>query len=516
MDFDTKQTFSSGEKVVIAGCVTAGNIIDGTSRLLHLRNYHTLREYVTSAQIQVDKLNQNVKKLLDHRVSQVCRSGSRFTKDCICVQLYDDGIGVLRWAMQHGALICIARYQVDDYPCIVVDDPASVYADMCRFGMRNNLTIPVAICGSIGKTTAKKMIYSVYRTQFKTFCDAGNDNQLDGVGYISQHIPLSNKVWVQEVSEDTPGNITNISKVVRPHIAVITAIERSHIEMFGDEQGILNEIHSITDYMPEDAVCITSIDEDNTRNLIDNRKVISVSLNNNEADYSATNIQILGDGLHFSIKEKSTGRLYNLSLRNVFAVHNIYAALYAFACGVESGVTYDNIAKGIEAYRASGVRQNIYRDKGAIIYADCYNAVAKSVRSAVKACDEIPVSGKRIAVIGDIAEQGDFSDETHEELIRIVNDSKMDVLLAYGKNTCKAARSANNRNSLNIVCCDTREKLNREIKKIVKKGDLILFKASHSTGLEKSLMKCFPLSYIGNVIDYYWPQITWRIKVLTN
>lgn len=512
MKLDSKNSFSKGERAVILASVSMGNAV---YKVRNKDRYKTVYELLKLAEVDVNSVSDEVKRIFDHKVSQVCRSGSRFTKDCICVQLYDDGPEVLRWAMQNGALICVARYQIDDYPCIVTDNPAAIYARMCAT-LRNKTVDSVAITGSIGKTTAKKMIYSMYRAQLKTFCDAGNDNQLDGVGYIAQHIPKKSKIWVQEVSEDTPGSITDISRIIEPRIAVITAIDKSHIEEFGNEEGILREIHSIVDYMPEDGIIITSIDDKNTANLISERKVISVSLYNSNADFYAKSINIKPDGLKYSIVQKSTGIEHQMTMRYVYAEHNIYAALYAFACGVISGVDITNIKKGIEQYRASGIRQNVYSDKGVTIYADCYNAVAKSVRSAVQAAEKIPVNGKRIAVIGDIAETGDFTESTHNELIDIVNNSNFEILIAYGVNTCVAAKHFNCRGNLKVICCDDRSSLNKSIKENVKRGDLVLFKASHSTGLEKSLRKCFPKSCIIKTLEYYWPQLTWRLKVLLN
>lgn len=512
MELNSRNSFSKGERMVMKVTIPMGNVV---SSLKKRKNGKTVRELLEISGIRTETLPTNVQRILDERVNQICRAGSRFTKGCICVQLYDDGPDVLKWAMENGAILCIARFQINDYPCIVVSDPALIYAKMCSAYRRDDITA-VAITGSIGKTTAKKMISSMYKEQVKTFCDAGNDNQLDCVGYIAQHIPKNSKVWIQEVSEDTPGSITHISKIVSPNIAVITSIDKSHIEEFGNEQGIVDEIHSVIDYMPKEGVCITSIDDDKTATLINERKVISVSIDNTSADYYTKHIMICDDGLHFSIVEKKTLQEFPIRLYYVFAKHNIYAALYAFACGVESGLKRECILAGIEKYRASGIRQNIYSDRGITIYADCYNAVAKSVRSAVNAADIIPVSGRRIAVIGDIAEAGSYTDSTHVELVNIINESKFDVLLAYGKNTCKATKKVKCRDSLEIICCTDMNYLNNEVKKIVKKGDLILYKASHSTGLEKSLKKCFPVSYWIKTIGYNWPKLIWRIKVILN
>ena len=475
----------------------------------------TVAEMLAAAGLCIEEQCEEIRKEAQTVVSGVCRVGSRFTKKCICVQLYEDAVDLMPVAIKNGALFCITRRPVDGVPCIVVEDPSRVYADMCSLYRQEHIPV-TAIVGSIGKTTAKKMLKAVYESQETTFCDAGNDNQLDGVGYICQHIPRKSQQWIQEVSEDTKGCVAHISKIIRPDIAIITAIDKSHIEEFGSEQGILDEIGSIVKHMPTGGICITSMDEDNTANLIKERKVVTVSMDNPQADFYAKDIQLKESGLEFVVVERETGASHKAHLRDVFAVHNIYAALYAFAAGVYSGISKENIIRGIAAYEASGVRQNIWRAKGVTIYADCYNAVAKSVRSAVGAASLIPVQGKRVAVLGDIAETGDYAESTHAEIVQIANESNFDVLIAYGKHICKAADTFTPREGLRVIRCADRNALNNAVKDVVKSGDLVLFKASHSGGLDKTIAATFPVSYWKKMWQYYWPQITWRLVVLFN
>lgn len=514
MKLDTKASFSKSEEIAIAATVALGNMAYRGKLGKHPDRFFTARQLCERAGLQEENMTPAVRQRLDSTVSQVCRAGSRFTKDCICVQLYTDGPQIIRWAMEHGALLCVTRYQVDDLPCIVVEDPAAVYADMCGVFRERSAAVATAITGSIGKTTAKKMINDVYRQQFETFCDAGNDNQLDGIGYISQHIPKKSQLWVQEVSEDTKGMVTHISRLVQPRIAVITAVDKSHIEEFGDEAGILDEVRSVVDGLQEDGICITSIDDANTAELIRDKRVVSVSMKSDQADYYSSNVKVEEEGLTFDITERATGKVFPAILKKVYGEHNVYSALYAFAAGVYSGVTYENILRGLAAYKATGVRQNIYTSRGITVYADCYNAVAKSVRSAVLASEKIPVKGKRIAVLGDIAEAGAYAEQTHAELIEIVNDSSYDVLFAFGKEICKAAGKCEVRPNLQIVCCNSRQMLHSQLRKTMAQGDLVLFKASHSGGLEKTLRSMFPVAWGMKAFEYYWPQLVWRFGII--
>ncbi len=515
MNWESKKNFERKEKLFMMGILPIGNVLCKRKQRKFPEFFYSVEEMLNAAGICISEQAPEIINMAKQVVSGVCRVGSRFTKKCICVQLYEDSVDLMPIAMKNGALFCITKRQVEGVPCIVVDDPSRVYADMCSMYRRDDVPV-TAIVGSIGKTTTKKMIKEVYESQYKIFCDAGNDNQLDGVGYICQHVPLKAKHWIQEVSEDTKGCVEKISKIIRPRITIITAIDKSHIEEFGDENGILNEIASIVKHMPVDGICITSLDEKNTADLIKNRKVITVSIENTQADYYAKDIKQDENGLNFCIVERQTGLSYNAHLKNVFAVHNIYSALYAFAAGVCSDISKDNIISGIGNYEASGIRQNIWKSKGVTIYADCYNAVAKSVRSAVGAASLIPVKGSKIAVVGDIAESGDFAESTHKEIAEIVNESNFDVFITYGQNICKAAYNFVPREGLKVIQCADRKALNRAVKKYSKKGNLILFKASHSSHLERTIASIFPISYWKKMWKYYYPQIVWRFVVLFN
>ena len=515
MEWETKKDLYRSEKLLMKVTLPLGYLSYQVKKRKNPSAYFTVGELFSAAGLDIDIQSDEIRNKVDDIVSGVCRIGSRFTKGCICVQLYEDAIDLMRIAIKKGALFCITNRAIEGVPCVVVENPIEVYADMCRLYYSSHVST-TAIVGSIGKTTTKKMVQCVYQSQVPTFCDAGNDNQLDCVGYIGQHIPADAKAWIQEVSEDTRGCVEQISKIIQPNIAIITAVDKSHIEEFGDEQGIYNEISSITSHMPEDGICIVSIDEENTAKLIKNRKTVTVSTKSRDADFYATDIEVLLDGLKFKVLERKSENLYDIHLKNAYARHNVYSALYAFAAGVILGISYDNIIKGLQEYKPIGIRQNVYKAKGITVYADCYNAVAKSVRSAINATHEIPVCGKRVAVLGDIAETGAFNEQTHDEIIDIVNSSNFNVFFALGNDICSATNRNLIREDIDVVRCSNRSELNKKLKKCLKKGDLVLFKASHSMMLEKTIKKLFPMKYALKKIEYYWPQIIWRMKVLFN
>ncbi len=478
--------------------------------------FSTLGELCKKVGIETENFDEQVKAKLDTTVSYVCRYGDRFTENCICVQLYDDTDDIMKKAMTEGALVCLTDHKIDGVPCIVVENTAVTYADMCSIYRDMADIKTTVIVGSIGKTTAKKMVEAVYSKGFNTLCDSGNDNILDSIGSISQHIPEKSEQYIAEVSEDTPGLIAEMSKIVKPDIAIITTIDKSHIEFYGSEENIFNEFRSVTKYMREDGVCIICNDDENAENLIKDKKVVYVSANGNDADFMATDIKVTNEGLNFNVIEKATGNSYPVKLINSFALHNVTSALYGFAAGVVAGVSYEKIIEGLGCYRATGIRQNIYKSGSNVVYADCYNAVAKSVRSAVNASCDIPIKGKRIAVLGDVAEAGDYTESTHLEIVDIINNSTFDVLLTYGVELRKAIANSKMRENLTVLTFDNQKDMNKAIKQQVEKGDLVLFKASHSGKLKDSIAATFPLAYLYQSIKYYTPRVKWHFKVIMN
>lgn len=477
--------------------------------------FYTLRQLCEKIGLNSENFDAVVKSKLDETVSQVCRYGDRLTKDAVCVQLYEDTDKTMKKAIAEGALVCVTDHSIEGLPCIVVDKPAAVYADMCCVLYDNSLHT-IAISGSIGKTTAKKMVDAVFSKNVPTLCDAGNANLLESVGHVCQHIPPKSEVFVAECSEDTPGMLTEMSKILKPNVVIITPVDKSHILHYGSEENILKEVGSIADYLADDGVCITSMDDENTAGMFTDKKVVFVSAKTNEADYFTHNISVDCNGLHFEIAEKATGKSHAVTLKNTFGVHNVYPAMYAYAAGVAFGLDSEQIVKGLESYRSLGIRQNAYKTRGVTIYADCYNAVAKSVRSAINAAQNIPIKGKYIAVLGDIAEAGDYAESTHLEIARIVNESKFEILLAFGPQICDAVAKTQFRDGLVVVPCENRKKLNANIRKYAKRGDLVLFKSSHSGHLNHSLLATFTTGYVYQGLKGVPPRLKWHLKMAIN
>ena len=484
--------------------------------LLSRKEYYTASDLLDKVGIDTSLVDREVSKKLGYKVSQICRAGSRFETQCICVQLYDDGYLAMKWAMDHGALFCITNAKYPGIPCIVVENPTEIYAKLCRLYYKDNKTKVVAVTGSIGKTTTKKMVECVLSENFPTFCDPDNENQIDCVGYMCQHFPRNAIIHVQEISEDSPNHIRYITKILQPEIAIITSIDQSHIEMFGSQEGITEEIFSICEGMTAANKLIINYEDNNARNHPAIPQKITVSIFNPNADFYAGDIKIRKDGIEFDVNSSKDGRLGKLIVKGVYAEHNALNALYAYVAGYLQGMTHAQIQKGILRFRTNGIRQNVIRTKNSIIYADCYNAVAKSIKAAIDAAEKIPIDGKLVAVIGDVEEAGTYSDQTHNEIMSYINNSNIDLLYAYGEKTCKAAERYKNifRPTLKVYTFEDKKDIINSMKNMLGVGDLVIFKASRKSELETIIKAIWPRDYWLEEIKHVIPIIKWRVKIL--
>jgi len=477
----------------------------------------TIRELCDFSGINVDDLSPQVKKILGKKVSQVSAVQPTFVSNSICAQMYDDTDDDMRWAVKMGAMAVVTTSQIDDLPCIVHPNPPMIYAQMCRY-YRQLRDIPVtAVTGSIGKTTVKLMINSVYKEHFNCFCNTINYNALYHAGYYVQHIPQDAQIMIQEVSEDTPNYVAPISICLCPHIAVITKIDKSHYEAFGTDDKICEEVCSIVKGMSENDYVVVNKDDFTSYDMLEGKKVVSISSTSNEADFFARDIRQNDKGLSFTVVEKETGHTWPVQLKNIYANHNVGCALQAFAAGVLSHVPYEKIVRGLESYRTLGMRQNIFEVPGGIlVYADCFNAVPLSIKTAVEATCDIPVKGKRVAVLGDIEECGELTQSVHREIIDIVSNSSLDVLLAYGKKLNKALDDYPNPFKIKTIRCSSHEDIITNLKSLLSEGDIVLFKASHSAELRGCIKKLWPETYSKVNNDERDPYNKWIKMVRKN
>lgn len=434
-----------------------------------------------------------------------------YGKGCIYIHLFnnEDKEWLARRAISHGAIAVISEYHIEGIPCIVVNDVWHVLKELSRLYFDDNPCKRVAIAGSIGKTTTKEMIEAVLAQSFHEFCTPNNGNVLAYLAFEIQHMPRNINQFIQEVDESYPNNAHDCSYLLRPSIAVITTIDKSHVGALGGEDKVEKAILDITAFMPEDGTVIISADDPKSKTASFTQEVISVGINDCGADCVATNI--VSDDKSVDFIANYRGESVKIHL-NCTGIHNVYNAMFAFVVGKLNGMKNSRICKGLKKYRPMSVRQNMMRTFGKTIYVDCFNASARSVDAALSVLTKIKTKkkGRRIAVLGDIAEIEGFETETYKQIAASIEKNNPDILITYGEDSgCLQDYFDGEGHHFN-----DREKLIEYLRHSLRFGDAVLFKASGSVKLDSVIKKAFPVAYRLLLLPHRIKSLKWLLKTV--
>ncbi len=397
-----------------------------------------------------------------------------------------DGHDFVLKAIEKGAECAVTERAVDGAKCIIVDSTRAAYLNIAH-EYRKRFDIPlVAVTGSVGKTTTKEFIWRALSESFKTLKTEGNQNNDIGLPQTLLRLSSDDQAAVIEMGMNHQGEISRLSQCAAPTVCVITNIGTSHIENLGSRENILKAKLEILDGADLSAPLIISLD-DKYLSGVDarSRKLITYSVKSKSADVFADDIVKNDSGISFRIcfdgKESIDACI------NVPGVHNVKNALAAFCVGRYLGMNAEDIVRGIAKFEPDGIRQNIEKIGSVTVIKDCYNASYESMQSALDILSSLSVSGRRIAVLGDMKELGSMSKELHKKVGELVYKNSVDILLCLGEDTgyiikgaVKAGFDENNAKHF-----DSKDKLIEYILNLKQDGDAFLFKASRLVKLEE-------------------------------
>lgn len=467
------------------------------------------------ANISNEFISEELKPLMNKNVLCITHQGIYVVRDSLVFAILDFTEDDINDAYKKGALAVVTNRRIEGKPCIVVDNPLMVYAKMTNYYRTLSSSDITAIVGSIGKTTTKLMCGAVFSNCERTLYEKGNLNNIRRVLHVCQHLPQNSKQIICEISEADYGTCEAASLALNPKVAIITAIDKSHMEGYGSEEEIKRQICSISKYMSEDGVVIVNKDEFSSFNYLYGKKIITIS-QKEKADYYSQNVVVDERGLHFEVVDSERGECTMVNLYNVYGLHNVGMALQVYAAALYMGFPTIKIVKGFERFKPLGIRQNAFRTlNNRVVYADCFNAVAKSIESAMLAARNIPIKSgcKKIAVLADVEEAGLISEETHKQIVEIVNSSDFRTLLAYGPKLNKALDEIELRDGITLIRCQNKNQIVGNLRHIAKSGDLILFKSSHSWRLDKCIKRMWPISYYRRMVNEYLSSVLFRIGI---
>jgi UDP-N-acetylmuramoyl-tripeptide--D-alanyl-D-alanine ligase len=352
---------------------------------------------------------------------------------------------------------------------------------------RSRLHCPVVgITGSTGKTTTKDFLAAALATRLRVVATKGNRNNELGVPLTLLDAGADTDVLVVEMGMRGSGQLGVLCEIVRPTLGLVTNIGQTHIEVMGTQDAIVAAKGELVRCVPPSGRVFLNGDDALSRRLEEvSAAPVTWYGTNEDVDVRAHDLEVDGDGrptVTLTVGEESvTVRL------PVPGRHNAYTAAAAAAVAIHLGVPLADVATGLEHVTVTDMRMQVFTAaNGVTVINDAYNANPTSMRAAISALADIRTQGRRIAVLGDMAELGSLSELAHFKLGEQVAHSGIEGLVTVGalaRRISEGARAAG-MESASVRPCSSMQEASEVLDDLLTSGDTVLVKASRTMGLE--------------------------------
>jgi UDP-N-acetylmuramoyl-tripeptide--D-alanyl-D-alanine ligase len=344
----------------------------------------------------------------------------------------------------------------------------------------------LGITGSTGKTTTKDLVASVLSTGLNTVATRGNRNNELGLPLTVLEADVSTEVLVAEMAMRGPGQIADLCRVARPDLGLVTNVGTSHIELLGSEEDIARAKGELMGCLPADGRAFLNIDDAWSPTLAEMSAAPVTWFGLGEgADVRAADPKTAPDGtVSFTLVTPAGDTHVALG---VPGRHNLYNAAAAAAVGLHLGLSLSQIVDGLAHATMSPMRMEVIETaSGVIVVNDAYNANPTSMRAAVATLADMAPSGRRIAVLGDMAELGGLTELAHFQIGEMVARSGIDLLVAVGPRARRIAEGARaeGMSADRALTVGDAVGATRLLGDLAVGGDAVLVKASRVMGLE--------------------------------
>ncbi len=353
-------------------------------------------------------------------------------------------------------------------------------------GYRSDFTLPViAVGGSNGKTTTKELLAAVLRQKFQTLWSEASYNNDVGVPLTLLKLARTHEVAVLEVGTNHPGELAPLVRMVKPKFGIITSIGREHLEYFGDLSGVVSEEGWLAELLPADGKLFLNGDGGWSGQLAPRTRAAVVRVGLEAGNHwRAESVQLHPEGMKF--RAICPMPEFNGEYRiNLLGKHQVANALLALALGAEMGLSPAEIQRGSSECKPAKMRLQTWNWNGVCVLDDAYNANADSMLAALETLREMPCPGRRIAVLGDMAELGVHSPEAHQEVGRRAAEVGVDQLFTVGEMAGIMADAARHAGLGKVGEFANVPAMTEAVRGFLRSGDVVLLKASRATRLER-------------------------------
>ncbi len=399
-----------------------------------------------------------------------------------------DGHEFAKQAVEGGAAFAITERTLVDVPSIVVKSTRKALLDLARYFRNRFKSVVVGVTGSVGKTTTKEMIALALSCKHGVCKTPVNRNNEIGLPFTIFTMNHTATATVLEMGMNHFGEIERLSRASNPNICVITNIGVSHIENLGSQEGILEAKLEILKGSDRNAPLIVNGDDPLLAPLKEDysgyREIITYGIESENVDYRAVDIITENDRICFRVKRD--GEFICDVVLFCLGTHNIYNALASIAVAVKAGCDPVAAAEMLSGYQPDALRQHVTKMGEQTVIVDCYNASPTSMMAALNMLSDMKPKngGRRVAVLGDMLELGEHSEEFHSQVGEYVAKKGIDMLVCYGKNSVHIANRANEL-GMNSAHSEDKNIILNFMKYKLRPNDIVLFKASRGMHLEE-------------------------------
>ncbi len=362
------------------------------------------------------------------------------------------------------------------------DDTSQALCELASW-YRGKFSIPtIAITGSCGKTTTKEILAHLLSQHFRTVKSAKSFNNAVGVPLTIFSMDRRTQAAVFEIGTNAPGEIAQLTALVRPKIGVITNVQESHLLGLGSIEGVLQEKGALFEALPQNGFAVWNADDPRSKRLPERTKaqILSVSCSNENAQFWASELIFHGVGSSFRLNGKDPITL------PLIGTHNVYNVLQALAVCHLMGLDLPTLYAALNDVPVASHRLERKRFGSIEVLDDSYNSNPGSARAAIRALQGLRGAKRKVLVLGEMLELGQHSEQLHFEIGQELARSGVDYFIGIGRESSQMVRGAleAGMSASKLLFFENTKDAVEGLPGMLRADDLVLVKGSRRLALE--------------------------------
>lgn len=390
-----------------------------------------------------------------------------------------DGHDFFKEAIESGAHLLLSEKETD-YPALLVEDTKKAMFQLAHFYRHQFPVEIIGITGSDGKTTTKDIIASILKTKYMVHKTKENLNNEIGLCQMIFSMPEDTEIAILEMGMERFGEISLLSKIANPNIAVITNIGDSHLEEFETREDIARAKLEILEGLQEDGLFLYNKDDSTLNQVVSEYSLPENTLSFGESKEATFPIEFLGTDSE-STRLSIQNHLFSIPLSGKYQIYNASVGLII---GKMKSLDYSELAKGLNNIRLTKMRNERIPLGDSLLLNDAYNASPQALRASLDMIYAFEDYTKKILILGDMLALGPREKEIHEEIGKSLDPKEIDLLIATGELTKSLAHGALEVLPEESVVHLEKEKIADFILKRLEPNSVIFVKGSRGMALE--------------------------------